>query len=60
MFAVFADFFAGQPFILRMMEDAATYVRMEKERDQLRLKMDETARKYFWLGLTISLLHVRN
>ena len=28
-----------------MMEDATTYVRMEEERDQLRLKMDETARK---------------
>ena len=28
-----------------MMEDAATYVRMEEERDQLRLKMEEMARK---------------
>ena len=28
-----------------MMEDAATYVQMEQERDQLRVKMEETARK---------------
>lgn len=36
---------ALQPFYLRMMEDAAAFVRMEEERDLLRLKMDETARK---------------
>ena len=29
-----------------MMEDAATYVRMEEEHDHLRLKMNVTARKF--------------
>ena len=42
-----------------MMEDGTTYVRMEEERDQLRLKMEEAARKCFLLGFYLSFLHVR-
>ena len=42
-----------------MMEDATAYVRMEEERDQLRLKMDETARKCLLLGFAFHFLRVR-
>jgi len=42
-----------------MMEDATAYVRMEEERDHLRLKMDETTRKFCCLDFSFHLLRVR-